>query len=72
MNSLSMSIGPFYMIATWVLVGFSTYALIKLFIPKKQNNNKEESDIDILKKRYAKGEIDSVEFHKIKSDLQKS
>ncbi len=70
MNSLSMSIGPFYMIATWVLVGFSTYALFRFFFSNTQNN-KVESAIDILKKRYAKGEIDSAEFNKIKNDLQR-
>ncbi len=69
MNGYSMGFGSVYMFAVWVLVGFSTYALIKLFFNKRNGDRKPESDLEILKKRYAKGEIDSEEYRKIKKDL---
>lgn len=69
MNSYSMGFGSIYMFATWVLVGFSTYALVKLFIIKKKGNFKVDSDIEILKKRYARGEINADEYRKIKREL---
>ncbi len=69
MNSISMITGPFYMIAIWILIGFSIYALFKLFFSRTPDN-KPESDLDILKKRYASGKIDSEEFQKIKKELK--
>ncbi len=72
MNSYSMGFGSIYMIATWILVGFSTYALIKFMLNKKNANTGSDSDINILNKRYAKGEIDSEEYRKIKKDLREN
>lgn len=69
MDGYSMSFGSVYMIATWVLVGFSTYALYKLFFNSRDRSTKKESYMDILKKRYAKGEIDSEVYKKIKQSL---
>ena len=69
MNGYSMGFGTLYMFAVWVLVGFSTFAIIKLFFNQSKHNAKPDSDMNILKKRYAKGEIDSDEFLKIKKHL---
>ena len=44
-----------------VAVGFIIYWVFK--------GNKKESAMDIVKKRYAKGEITEKEFKKIKKDL---
>lgn len=36
----------------------------------KQNSNQTETPLDILKKRYAKGEISKDEFEQMKKDIQ--
>ncbi len=69
MDGYSMSFGTVYMFATWVLVGFSTYALYKIFFNSRNGNTKADSELDILKRRYAKGEINAEEYRKIKNDL---
>lgn len=66
--------GPFGMIigiAFWVLIA---YALFR-FIPNVTNrslgvNQKGESALEILKRRYAKGEIDPEEFSRRKTDIE--
>ncbi|MBT8764078.1 SHOCT domain-containing protein [Desulfohalobiaceae bacterium Ax17] len=44
-------------------------ALIVYFLVKK-NSQKEANAMDILKKRYARGEISKEEFQKMKEDLE--
>ena len=46
--------------------------LIKLIGGSARRGEKEETALDILKKRYAKGEIGREEFEKIKEDLTKT
>jgi putative membrane protein len=46
--------------------------LVKLIAGSPKKGDKEETAIDILKKRYAKGEIGREEFEKIKDDLTKT
>lgn len=69
MEGYTMNFGGLYMLSTWVLVGFSTYALYKIYIHPGNGKTKSDSALDILKKRYAKGEINSEEYRKIKNDL---
>ncbi len=51
-----------------VLLGFVVYFLMsgKKFVKRDE----EETPLEILKKRYAKGEISKQEFDKMKQDLQ--
>ena len=62
-----MGFGSFFMWAIWLLVIFSIYALFKLFF--NQGSSSRDSSLEILKQRYARGEIDSVQFEKMKKEL---
>jgi len=68
-----ISKGNFWMggIIMWIFFVLVIGAGILLFVSlyKKNNVVKSESPLDVLKKRYASGEIDKKEFDKIKNYL---
>lgn len=60
----------------WVLLGFLfVFLVVKLathgsdFVGKDMKNSGSESALEILKKRYAKGEITLKEFEKMRQDI---
>lgn len=69
--------GGFFMIIFWIVVIIGAVYLIKLVIQNTQSkgdpSDRGRSDnlrpIDILKQRYARGEIDKKEFEEKKRDL---
>lgn len=61
--------GPILMIAFWVLVILGIVYLVKA-LAGRGASSKEDTPLDILKKRYARGEIDAEEFAKRKRDLE--
>ena len=64
-----MGFGWVFMIFFWVLVIFGIVYFIRFFmIGAKETSG--DTALDILKKRYAKGEITKEEFEKIKNDLK--
>ena len=62
----------FIMIAFWVAVIIGIVYFVKWIIAagKRYEIKGEETALDILKKRYAKGEISREEFERIKQDIQ--
>ena len=60
--------GPFMMIVFWI-VFIVVIVLIVRWVKSSTGHVQGESALDILKKRYAKGEISKEEFENIKKDL---
>lgn len=57
--------GIFFMILFWAAVIFLVYWVVK----KATENQKPSKPIDILKERYAKGEITKSEYEKKKNEI---
>ncbi|MBI5748639.1 MAG: SHOCT domain-containing protein [Nitrospinae bacterium] len=60
--------GPIFMFLFFVLVIVGTAALIK-WISTQTGTKTGESSLEILKKRYAKGEVSKEEFEEKKKDI---
>jgi putative membrane protein len=67
-----MGFGWLFMIIFWALVILGVVYIFKMISERSRLAEKGETALDILKKRYAKGEISKEEFEKMKNDLTKS
>ncbi|MEJ2684041.1 MAG: SHOCT domain-containing protein [Candidatus Sulfobium sp.] len=67
-----MGFGWILVIAFWVLIILGIVVFIKLIVRSGKQGGGEESALDILRKRYARGEINREEFEKMKDDITKS
>lgn len=66
-----MGFGWIFMIVFWILIILGIVYLIKLIAGGTGREKTAETATDILKKRYAKGEITKEEFDRMKEDLLK-
>jgi putative membrane protein len=75
-----MGFGIVYMLVFWaVVIGLAIWLLGHLF-PRgtddatshsgRRNHDRSESPLDVLKRRYARGELSQEEYDKIRSDLR--
>ena len=64
-----MGFGWIFMILFWALVILGVIYLVRLLAGGSKSSKSDESAIDILKKRYAKGEISKEEFEARKKDI---
>ncbi len=67
-----MGFGWIFMIIFWVLVILGVVYLVQIATRGGISPGQKETPLDILKKRYAKGEITKEEFERMKDDLMKS
>jgi len=59
-----------FMWVFWIVVLVALFFLIKWIVQQKPGDQKpDENALEVLKKRYAKGEIDKDEFEQKKKDL---
>ncbi len=63
---------PLMMLVFWIAVIVGVVFIVRWFVlsaNRGRGGASEESALDILKKRYAKGEINKDEYEKIKKDI---
>jgi putative membrane protein len=63
--------GGLLMLLFWVLIIVGIAALVRGFLPRSGGVSPAapESPLEILKRRYAKGEVDKAEFEEKKRDI---
>ena len=62
--------GMFMWIIILVVIGLLIYFIVQAQKTKGETSTRNESPLDILKRRYAKGEIAKEEFERMKKDLE--
>ncbi len=67
-----MGFGWIFMVLFWVLVIVGVVYIVQTISRRAGQPGGEETPLDILKKRYAKGEITKEEFERMKDDLKKN
>jgi len=63
--------GWIFIVIFWILLILGIVYLVKYVAVSGKREEPKETALDILKKRYATGEISKEEFDRIKDDLMK-
>ncbi|APG27144.1 hypothetical protein A7E78_04415 [Syntrophotalea acetylenivorans] len=63
-------LGMFVNLALWIIMIFLVVWLFQAVISKKRTSTSSSSPLEVLKHRYAAGEIDREEFERMKKELQ--
>lgn len=63
-------IGWVFMVLWWAIIIIALVSLIRWAVKFKKYHGKEMSPMEIIKERYARGEITKKEFEDMKKDLQ--
>ena len=61
--------GPVFMVAFWALIVTGIVFLVRFLARQGRAPGHEDSALEILKRRYARGEIDKEEFEAKRKDL---
>ncbi len=64
-------LGGFFSFLMWILIIILIIWIIRNYSSLKRDDKKDSNSIDILKERYAKGEIEREEFETKRKDLLK-
>ena len=64
-----MGWGGLWMVLWWALPIAGIVVLV-MWLSRANNHQSEKSALDILKERYARGEIDQAEYEQKRSDLK--
>jgi putative membrane protein len=67
-----MGFGWIYMLFFWIIVITAIVYLVKFLAKSSGPGECHETPLDILKRRYSKGEITREEFERIKNDFKKN
>lgn len=66
---MGAGLGWLVMVIFWILIVLGVVYFIKLVIGGAKRKEKEDTPLDILKKRYVQGEITKDEFEEKKKDI---
>lgn len=64
-----MGFGWIFMAIFWILVIVGIVYLVNLVAGRSGKEEKQDTALDILKKRYARGEVTKEEFDRMRDDL---
>ena len=71
MGNFGSGFGWIFMIFWWVLIIAGIVALVKWGVSaSRRSTAREQGALNILKKRYARGEIDKEEFEQKRRDME--
>ncbi len=67
-----MGLGWIYMIVFWAAIFTAVIYLVKLVERKSESAIRHETPLDVIKRRFAHGEITREEFERMRDELKKA